>query len=124
MYGPAFLVSPVTEPAGLPAAGSTCRMRGGAISGMAYPSREIPRDHCGSSARTSYRSTSVPALSFPSDTDVEWATQRPPTRMSCAFTAAPMASHTLSEDENDNYDYYRMASTPPSLFTGMTPSAL
>ncbi|HWZ84395.1 MAG TPA: glycoside hydrolase family 31 protein [Terriglobales bacterium] len=107
MYGPAFLVSPVTEPAAstrqvyLPNAkwvdfwtGATSD--GGSEVTAAAPSDRLP---------LYIRAGSI----VPMGPDLEWSTQKPADPIELRVYRGADASFTLYEDENDTYNYEKGA---------------
>jgi alpha-D-xyloside xylohydrolase len=103
MYGPAFLVSPVTEPSAttrqlyLPQAKwydfwrGTAQEGGRAISAIA-PLDEMP---------LYVRAGSI----LPLGPDEEWSTQKPEDPIELRVYSGADGNFSLYEDENDNYDY-------------------
>jgi alpha-D-xyloside xylohydrolase len=103
MYGPAFMVSPVTEPAAttrrlyLPETKwyefwTGARTNGGRAIEAAAPLDRLP---------LYVREGSI----VPLGPDEEWSTQKPEDPIELRVYRGVAADFTLYEDENDNYDY-------------------
>jgi alpha-D-xyloside xylohydrolase len=103
MYGPAFLVNPVTEPAAttrrlyLPKARwydfwSGTTMDGGQVTDAAAPLERMP---------LYIRAGSI----VPMGPDLEWSTEKPPDPIELRIYRGADGAFTLYEDENDTYNY-------------------
>ena len=107
MYGPAFLVNPVTEPAAttrriyLPQAKwydfwTGTQSDGGRYADVAAPLDRMP---------LFIRAGSI----LPLGPDVEWSTERPADPLELRIYRGADGDFTLYEDENDNYNYEKGA---------------
>jgi alpha-D-xyloside xylohydrolase len=103
MYGPAFLVTPVTEPGAdkrhlyLPKAKWYDFWTGGAVEGGKAIDAAAPLDRL----PLYIRAGSI----LPMGPDVEWATQKPADPLELRVYRGADGGFTLYEDENDNYNY-------------------
>ncbi|MFZ0198843.1 MAG: glycoside hydrolase family 31 protein [Candidatus Sulfotelmatobacter sp.] len=103
MYGPAFLVSPVTEPAAtsrrvyLPDARWCDFWNGVSVEGNREITAEAPLDEL----PLYIRAGSI----VPFGPDVEWATETAADPIELRIYRGADGEFTLYEDENDNYDY-------------------
>ncbi|MFY9790271.1 MAG: glycoside hydrolase family 31 protein [Candidatus Sulfotelmatobacter sp.] len=103
MYGPAFLVNPVTEPAAtsrrvyLPEAKWYDFWNGASVDGKREITAEAPLDEL----PLYIRAGSI----VPFGPDVEWSTEKPSDPIELRIYRGADGEFTLYEDENDNYDY-------------------
>ncbi len=103
MYGPAFLVSPVTEPAAtsrrvyLPKAKWYDFWNGASVEGAREISAEAPLEKL----PLLIRAGSI----VPFGPDVEWSTEKPADPIELRVYRGADGDFTLYEDENDNYNY-------------------
>ncbi len=103
MYGPAFLVNPVTEPAAtsrrvyLPEAKWYDFWNGASVDGKREITAEAPLDEL----PLYIRAGSI----VPFGPDVEWSTEKPADPIELRIYLGADGEFTLYEDENDNYDY-------------------
>ena len=103
MYGPAFLVNPVTEPAAtsrrvyLPEAKWYDFWNGASVDGKREITAEAPLDEL----PLYIRAGSI----VPFGPDVEWSTEKPADPIELRIYRGADGEFTLYEDENDNYDY-------------------
>jgi alpha-D-xyloside xylohydrolase len=103
MYGPAFLVSPVTEPAStsrrvyLPEAQWYDFWNGVSVEGKREVTADAPLDRL----PLYIRAGSI----VPFGPDVEWSTEKPADPIELRVYRGADGEFTLYEDENDNYDY-------------------
>ncbi len=103
MYGPAFLVNPVTEPAAtsrrvyLPEAKWYDFWNGASVDGKREITAEAPLDEL----PLYIRGGSI----VPFGPDVEWSTEKPADPIELRIYRGADGEFTLYEDENDNYDY-------------------
>ena len=103
MYGPAFLVNPVTEPSSsarqvyLPSATWYDFWTGSAINGGRMINAITPLDR----VPVYVRAGSI----VPLGPDEEWSTQKPEDPIELRIYPGANADFTLYEDENDGYDY-------------------
>jgi alpha-D-xyloside xylohydrolase len=107
MFGPAFLVSPVTEPDAttrrlyLPASKWYDFWTGSAIAGGQTVDANAPLDRL----PLYIRAGSI----LPLGPDEEWATEKPADPIELRIYRGADGDFTLYEDENDNYDYEKGA---------------
>ena len=107
MYGPAFLVNPVTEPAAtsrrvyLPDAKWYDFWNGASVDGKREITAEAPLDEL----PLYIRAGSI----VPFGPDVEWSTENPADPIELRIYRGADGEFTLYEDENDNYDYEKGA---------------
>jgi len=107
MVGPAFLVSPVTDPAAvsrrlyLPQSTWYDFWNGRAVNGGRSIDAEAPLDRLPLYVRAGSIVPMGPA--------VEWATERPADPIELRVYRGANGAFTLYEDENDNYDYEKGA---------------
>jgi alpha-D-xyloside xylohydrolase len=105
MYGPAFLVSPVTEPAAtsrrvyLPNAKWYDFWSGASLKGA----REISAEASLEKLPLQIRAGSI----VPLGPDVEWSAEKPADPIELRVYRGADGEFTLYEDENDNYNYER-----------------
>jgi alpha-D-xyloside xylohydrolase len=103
MYGPAFLVSPVTEPAAtsrrvyLPKAKWYDFWSGASLEGAREITAEAPLEKL----PLYIRAGSI----VPLGPDVEWSTEKPADPIELRVYRGADGEFTLYEDENDNYNY-------------------
>ena len=103
MFGPAFLVNPVTEPAAttrpvyLPEGKWYDFWNGSAITGARQITAEAPIDRL----PLYLRAGSI----VPLGPDVQWSTEKPADPIELRVYRGANGEFTLYEDENDNYDY-------------------
>jgi alpha-D-xyloside xylohydrolase len=103
MYGPAFLVSPVTEPSAttrqlyLPQAKWYDFWTGSSLDGGVVTNAPAPLDKLPLFVRAGSIVTLGP--------DEEWATQKPADPVELRIYRGADGNFTLYEDENDNYNY-------------------
>ncbi|MGA7302399.1 MAG: TIM-barrel domain-containing protein, partial [Candidatus Sulfotelmatobacter sp.] len=103
MYGPAFLVNPVTEPAAtsrrvyLPEAKWYDFWNGASVDGKREMTAEAPLDEL----PLYIRAGSI----VPFGPDVEWSSEKPADPIELRIYRGADGEFTLYEDENDNYDY-------------------
>jgi alpha-D-xyloside xylohydrolase len=103
MYGPAFLVNPVTEPSAvsrqvyLPDAKWYDFWSGASRRGAGQISAEAPRDRL----PLYVRAGSI----VPLGPDLEWSTEKPADPVELRIYRGADGEFTLYEDENDNYNY-------------------
>jgi len=103
MYGPAFLVNPVTEPAGstrpvyLPAARWYDFWTGSAIEGGQMINAATPLDRL----PVYVRGGSI----VPLGPEEEWSTEKPADPIELRIYRGANGDFTIYEDENDNYNY-------------------
>jgi len=103
MYGPAFLVNPVTEPSAvsrqvyLPDAKWYDFWSGASSRGARQISAEAPRDRL----PLYVRAGSI----IPLGPDLEWSTEKPADPIELRIYRGADGEFTLYEDENDNYNY-------------------
>ena len=103
MYGPAFLVSPVTEPGAtsrrlyLPEAKWYDFWSGAAVNGSKMIDAPAPIDHL----PLYVRAGSI----VPMGPDVEWSTQKPADPIEMRIYRGADGDFVLYEDENDGYNY-------------------
>ena len=107
MFGPAFLVSPVTEPVAttrqlyLPDAKWYDFWTGTSIGGGRMINAVAPLEHL----PLYVRAGSI----LPLGPDEEWSTQKPADPIELRIYGSANANFTLYEDENDNYNYEKGA---------------
>jgi alpha-D-xyloside xylohydrolase len=103
MYGPAFLVNPVTDPAAttrqlyLPETKWYDFWTGGSLEGGRTINASAPLDRL----PLYVRAGSI----LPLGPDEEWSTEKPADPIELRIYRGAHAEFTLYEDENDNYDY-------------------
>jgi len=103
MFGPAFLVSPVTEPAAttrqlyLPDAKWYDFWSGAAVAGNRMMEAAAPIDRL----PLYVRAGSI----LPLGPEMEWSTEKPADPIELRIYPGADGDFTLYEDENDNYDY-------------------
>jgi alpha-D-xyloside xylohydrolase len=103
MYGPAFLVNPVTDPAAttrqlyLPETKWYDFWTGGPLEGGRTINASAPLDRL----PLYVRAGSI----LPLGPDEEWSTEKPADPIELRIYRGANADFTLYEDENDNYDY-------------------
>ncbi len=107
MYGPAFLVNPVTEPGAamravyLPGAEWYDFWSGATVKGPTTVAAPTPLDRM----PLYVRAGSI----VPMGPEVEWSTQKPADPIELRVYRGADSSFTLYEDENDNYNYEKGA---------------
>lgn len=107
MYGPAFLVNPVTEPGAamrevyLPGAEWYDFWSGATVKGPSTVAAPTPLDRM----PLYVRAGSI----VPMGPEVEWSTQKPSDPIEVRVYRGADGSFTLYEDENDNYNYEKGA---------------